>query len=50
MNITIKIPEGSKWEAIIRKMIEDKKTIREELRKGNRKIYEEKGYRFVKPI
>ena len=50
MNITIKIPEGSKWESIIHQMIEDKKTIRAEVKKGNIKIYEEKGYKFVKPI
>ena len=50
MTITIKIPEGSKWEAIIRQMMEEKKEIREQIRKGNIKIYEEKGYKLAKPI
>ena len=50
MTITIKIPEGSPFEARIRQMMEEKKEIREQIKKGNITIYEEKKYRFVNPI
>jgi hypothetical protein len=50
MTITIKIPEGSPFEARIRQLMEEKKEIREQIKKGNIKIYEEKGYKLVKPI
>ena len=50
MTITIKIPEGSAFEARIRQMMEEKKEIKEQIKKGNIKVYEEKKYRFVKPI
>lgn len=46
----IKIAANSKGAAIFKKMIEDKKAIREHIQKGS-KIAELKGkFNFVKPI